>query len=176
MYQILTLRWSFTSFIIPTAMWAKFFIWLQRKCLCHKLSPGGTLFYVSTEFLKWCPRLWQMWDSTLCQTLHVCILSDTQKIQSSDWPKLPNFLPFVNLMSFWTVLEICCWYVNWKTVIFSTKTDGSRLRWVYTYTSIIFQVMYRAVFRSGPKNLLRPNMMKRLHLFPDEVREALSRF
>jgi len=41
-----------------------------------------------------------MWESILCHTLHVCIASDTQTIQSSDWPKLCcalklNFLRFV---------------------------------------------------------------------------------
>ncbi|XP_052774871.1 39S ribosomal protein L13, mitochondrial-like [Mya arenaria] len=30
------------------------------------------------------------------------------------------------------------------------------------------KVLYKTVFKAGPKNLLRPNMMKRLHLFPDE--------
>jgi len=42
---------------------------------------------VSTLCLNWRLLLWQMRESTLRQTLHVRIASDTQKIQSSDWPK-----------------------------------------------------------------------------------------
>ena len=42
------------------------------------------------EPLKQHQTLWQMWKSTLviCQILQVRITSDTQMIQSSDWPKL----------------------------------------------------------------------------------------
>jgi len=54
---------------------------------------------ISTERLKWCVMLWQMWGSMFCQTLNVRVAKDTQNIQSSDWPKcimmLCYFLPFV---------------------------------------------------------------------------------
>ncbi|XP_045157496.1 39S ribosomal protein L13, mitochondrial-like [Mercenaria mercenaria] len=30
------------------------------------------------------------------------------------------------------------------------------------------KIMYKSVYRAGPKNLLRPNLMRRLHLYPDE--------
>ncbi|KAH3731129.1 39S ribosomal protein L13, mitochondrial-like [Dreissena polymorpha] len=30
------------------------------------------------------------------------------------------------------------------------------------------KVMHKAVYRAGPKNLLRPTLMRRLHLYPDE--------
>ena len=66
----------------------------------HMLTHGNTevfregvlnrfpiIIYVSTEHLKWCLVLRQMRESMLCQTLHVCIVSDTRNIQSCDWPK-----------------------------------------------------------------------------------------
>ena len=37
--------------------------------------------------LKWRPMLWLMRERKLCEQLHVCVVSDTQKIQSTDWPK-----------------------------------------------------------------------------------------
>ena len=42
---------------------------------------------ISTERLKWRPMLRQRRESVFCQTLQVHITCDTQKIQSSDWPK-----------------------------------------------------------------------------------------
>ena len=38
---------------------------------------------VSTDHMEWHPILWQRRESTLCQTLHVRLASDTHKIQSS---------------------------------------------------------------------------------------------
>ena len=37
--------------------------------------------------LKWRSMPDKMAENSLCQTLQVCVTSDTQKIQSFDWPK-----------------------------------------------------------------------------------------
>jgi len=39
---------------------------------------------------------------------------------------------------------------------------------------VSFQILEKAVYRAGPKNLLRPNLMRRLHLFPEEVIHCTS--
>jgi len=44
-----------------------------------------TTINVPIEALKWRPVLRQMRESTLCQTVHVRVASDTQKRQPSDW-------------------------------------------------------------------------------------------
>jgi len=49
--------------------------------------PNNQLINVWPERFKWRPMLRQMRESTIRQTLHVCVASDTQKIQSSDCPK-----------------------------------------------------------------------------------------
>jgi len=39
------------------------------------------------QYLKWRPMFRQMWESTLCQTMHVRVACDTHKVQKFDWPK-----------------------------------------------------------------------------------------
>ena len=57
--------------------------------LVFTLAPNLRLgTNVLTEHLKWRPVLQQMRKSVLRQTLHVCLASDTQNIQFSDWPEL----------------------------------------------------------------------------------------
>lgn len=38
------------------------------------------------------------------------------------------------------------------------------------HLSVTLQVMYKAIYSRLPGNLLRPNIMRRLHLYPDEVK------
>jgi len=40
-----------------------------------------------TEHFKWCPMLQKVQQNMLRQTLHIQVANDTQKSQSSNWPK-----------------------------------------------------------------------------------------
>jgi len=57
------------------------------KTLDSVLENTTQEIHVLTKGFKWQLMLRQMRESMLRQTLHVHIASDTQKIQSSDWPK-----------------------------------------------------------------------------------------
>ena len=50
-------------------------------------TDKGVTTNLLTQHLKRRPMLRQMRESVFHQTLHVRVAIDTQKIQSSDWPK-----------------------------------------------------------------------------------------
>jgi len=57
------------------------FLWIKRHL-------DGQINGVALRHkLEMTSKLRQMRESTLCQTLHVCIVNDTQNIQFMDWPQ-----------------------------------------------------------------------------------------
>jgi len=60
---------------------------LGSNYIFYYSDVSRSVINISTERLKWRPMLWQMRESMLHPTLHVRVANDTQKIQSSDWPK-----------------------------------------------------------------------------------------
>lgn len=60
----------------------------------------------------------------------------------------------------------------WRKLLYShdTRYAGGKTKttaW-HLHEADPTKIMYKAVHRAGPKNLLRPNLMRRLHLFPEE--------
>ena len=93
---------------------------------------------VSTKRLKWRLMLQQ---SMLRQILHVCVGSDTQRIQSSDWPKdvvcydITQISPFVRPNVISVVWQPGCRYVNLRitvVVMSCLLKAGNQVKWLET--------------------------------------------